>query len=482
MKVFYALALSLFGSLCFSTPALAQDATLTVLASFNGTNGSIPWASVVLASDGNFYGTTYAGGASGHFDLDNQSAGTVFRVTPDGVLTCLASFVGTNGSHPRGALIEGADGNLYGTTQEGGACPDYGPYPFSSDNSSPGLGTVFRITKDGMFTTVLSFWGTNGSMPATALVKAPDGTMYGTTRNGGDYDTGTIFNITTNGNLTLVYSFGPLDYSGPMSPLILASDGILYGNMTYGLNGPPWLQDVVFRMNPPGNLSPIASLTDANRLSKLGGLCESRDGSFYGVSETGGAFSHGAVWRVTKDGGQATVSSFPDSGNIPFGGVIEGTDGNVYGIRNDLDTNQMGVIYSVSPDGAYRTIWSFNLTNGGAPAATLIQAPDGNFYGTTQAGGAYPGTNGYGFGTVFRLSVPSAAAPKIRPLVKTENGTTLQWSSIKTRHYQIEYRTNLNSGQWQDSGINVTATNGIAAASDENSTDDQRFYRVVMVP
>jgi uncharacterized repeat protein (TIGR03803 family) len=463
--------LTVMASLLVSMLLEAQEITLTTLASFAGTNGSGPWASLVEATDGNLYGTTYAGGASGHY-FGNESAGTIFRVTSSGVLTCLRSFVGPNGSHPRGALIEGADGNLYGTTQEGGDCPGYGP--FGSQYSSPGLGTIFRITKDGIFTALLSFWETNGSWPATALVKAPDGAMFGTTRYGGTFGSGTLFRITTNGIFTLLHSFGSDNTGGgPMSPLIFSGDGIFYGNAIGG---------VIFKMTPSGPVSVLGYLNNTNALSHLGTLCESRDGLLYGVSHASGAFSHGGVWRMTKDGAQTTVYSFVTPGDFPWGGVIEGTDGNLYGTRSGDQNHPYGLVYSVSPAGDYQTIAAFNLTNGAGPEAGLIQGRDGHFYGTTLGGGAYPDTNGFARGTVFRLTVPSAVTPRLRPPIKAGPNVDLTWSAIAGRTYAVQYRTNLTQDDWRNLGISVTAADRLAGASDQNAWDPQRFYRVILSP
>jgi uncharacterized repeat protein (TIGR03803 family) len=125
----------------------------TILVSFAGTNGSHPLAALVQGSDGNFYGTTEDGGTNGN-------SGTVFQMTPAGALTALVSFNSTNGSHPTAGLVQGGDGNLYGTTILGG---------------SNNLGTVFQVTTNGMLTTLVSFNRANGSGPFGALVQGGDG-------------------------------------------------------------------------------------------------------------------------------------------------------------------------------------------------------------------------------------------------------------------------------------------------------------------
>ena len=118
---------------------------------------------LVKGSDGNFFGTTYQGGASG--------LGNVIKITPAGVLTTLYSFAGSDGSYPNAALVQGTDGNFYGTTYKGGGCT----YPFSD------CGTVFKITPAGVLTTLHNFTFSDGKNPNAALVQGTDGNFYGTT-------------------------------------------------------------------------------------------------------------------------------------------------------------------------------------------------------------------------------------------------------------------------------------------------------------
>jgi uncharacterized repeat protein (TIGR03803 family) len=140
--------------------------TFTELVDFNFSNGSYPTAGLIRASDGNFYGTTRGGAPNGY--------GTVFRMTPDGNLTTIFAFHGTDGSGPQ-ALIQARDGNFYGTTSVGGA---------------QNAGTVFRLTPDGVLTSLCSLMGTNGSTPQAGLVQGPDGHLYGTASQGGIVDSG----------------------------------------------------------------------------------------------------------------------------------------------------------------------------------------------------------------------------------------------------------------------------------------------------
>jgi uncharacterized repeat protein (TIGR03803 family) len=187
----------------FKITRTAGDVTDTFaeLTEFNYSNGSSPTAGLIHGSDGNFYGTTRGGAPNGY--------GTVFRMTPDGDLTTIFAFHGTDGSGPQ-ALIQASDGNFYGTTSVGGA---------------QNAGTVFRLTTDGVLTSLCSFMGTNGSNPQAGLVQGPDGHLYGTTSKGGIVDSGnssgygTVFRVVlppvleapavTNGLITLAWRLMP---------------------------------------------------------------------------------------------------------------------------------------------------------------------------------------------------------------------------------------------------------------------------------
>jgi len=151
---------------------ISMDGTFTPLASFGNSNGAAPHAGLVLANDGDFYGTTADGGAS--------SKGAIFKVTPEGALSLLASFNGTNGASPGGELVQANDGNFYGTTIDGG---------IPRDASGLGYGTIFRVTSEGVLSTMFFFNAKTGFEPWAALTKGLDGNLYGTTRSGGGYTT-----------------------------------------------------------------------------------------------------------------------------------------------------------------------------------------------------------------------------------------------------------------------------------------------------
>src|ERR1022692_2841449 len=186
--------------------------TLTILHSFAGTDGELPTCALVEGTDGKFYGTTEAGGS--HV----PPYGTVFKITSLGTFTSLHSFTGADGQGPEAALVQGSNGNYYGTTAGGGAS---------------NLGTVFKITPTGTLTPLHSFDVTDGYEPVAGLIQATDGNFYGTTYSGGTYGEGNIFEMTSGGTVTSLHSFsggdGGTDGDYPSGGLVQQTNGAFFG-------------------------------------------------------------------------------------------------------------------------------------------------------------------------------------------------------------------------------------------------------------
>jgi len=201
---------------------MTQAQTLTILANFDNTDGANPLAGLVQGTNGNLYGTTLFGGANLGGD------GTVFEITPSGTLTTPYSFCSlsgcADGDQPTAGLVQATNGDFYGTTSEGGAY---------------GSGTVFKITLGGTLTTLHSFcaqstqYCTDGLGP-DGLVQATNGNLYGTTTGGGANGDGTVFKITPSGTLTTLHTFDRTDGSGPYAGLVQATNGNLYGTTYSG--------------------------------------------------------------------------------------------------------------------------------------------------------------------------------------------------------------------------------------------------------
>jgi uncharacterized repeat protein (TIGR03803 family) len=370
--------------------------TETVIYSFTGgDDGADPTTALTEGTDGNLYGTTSAAGANG-------SGGTVFKITTTGVLTVLHSFMNgtfTDGSVPSG-VIQGTDGSFYGVTTYGGAT---------------GNGTVFKVTPTGTETILYSFVngvGGDGFNPSGNLIQATNGSFYGTAPSGGAYGNGVIFEITPSGQESVLYSFNASANDGysPSSGVIQASDGNLYGT-TPG-NGPDVNESfgAVFKVALSGQETLVYTFqgqTDSDGELPEAGLIQGGDGNFYGTTSEGGVGLSGTVYKLTPGGVETVLSNFNAGGSTSVNGyspivsLIQASDGNLYGINNLGGAhNNDGTVFQVTPQGVTTLVYGFGASSsdGANSQANLIQASDGNFYGTTHSGGAY------GYGTIFKIT------------------------------------------------------------------------------
>lgn len=333
------------------------------LVNFRGNNpkakGAAPQAALIEGSDGDFYGTTEFG----------DFHGTVFKLTPSGEFTTLVTFTGDKGenpgSHPFGALVEGPDGNFYGTTREGGA---------------DGQGTIFKTTPSGTFTTLVQFTGngaTNkGSSPGAGLLLASDGNFYGTTESGGANDLGTVFRLVTNGTAAGTTLTTLVEFTG--------TTGVTRGSL------------------------PVAALVEGSA------------GVFYGVTgfgsigtKAGDRFTgNGTAFKVTSAGAFETLVDFtddvgPNKGSNPSAALVRGEDGNFYGTTSGGGANFAGTIFRVTPAGALTTLVEFNNSPEKITVSFALNSPSRTISGTltdTTPGGA---SAEYAF--ALDGAVPSAA-------------------------------------------------------------------------
>jgi len=248
--------------------------TLHSFEGYYGTNGWGPAGGLSEGADGWFYGTAYNGGIKER--TDNVGMGTIYKVSTNGELRTLFYFKGTNGEFPACNLVFGNDGSFYGTTPYGGPAYTNGPHEHA-------FGTIFKITTNGLLTTLLAFNGTNGAHPYSGLTQSKDGNFYGTTRTGGKYGVGTVFRITPNGDFSSLWSFNGTNGIVP-SGLIQAVDGNLYGTTRSGGSG----YGTVFQVTTNGLLSTLLSFNGTNGFSPSGELVEGEDGSLFGTTEYGG--------------------------------------------------------------------------------------------------------------------------------------------------------------------------------------------------
>jgi uncharacterized repeat protein (TIGR03803 family) len=417
---------------CATTAIASPAQVLTTLHSFTGYDGAGLDSAVTRGSDGNFYGTTSGGGA-----FCPYGCGTVFEMTPGGNVTTIYSFCPgypsscADGIDPYGALVQGPDGNFYGTTNSGGS---------GADNA----GTVFKITTSGALTTLYSFcsqpYCVDGRY-AGPVVQGADGNFYGTTSSGGFANCtdgcGTIFKITPSGTLTTLYRFCAQsncpDGYNPWG-LVQARDGNFYGTTGHGgASGNSCAEfgcGTIFKITPSGTLTTLYSfcpnggcrLEAPDGQAPNGDLLQANDGNFYGTTSEGGAnqvgdcaeFGCGTVFEITPSGTLTTLYSFCSQtncadGTYPTAPPVQGTDGNFYGTTYGGGATYNGTIYKITPNGALTTLYSFAGADGSQPDAALVPAPGGNFYGVTNQGGTSHD------GTIFRFTLPRtcAACPNV---------------------------------------------------------------------
>ena len=392
---------------CFSSDARAQvvaGAQLSNLHSFGAAgDGEWPVAGVVFDTHGNIYGTTAAGGASGDgiiytvplggsygvmdsftdanganpqseltalpggglcgtLSAKAAGSGALFQIKPTSPLTTLhqftdfsgnGSYMNSDGATPLGGLTLGSDGNLYGTGSVGGLDGD---------------GTIFRVSLDGTFTKLHDFGMSDGATPDSTLV-AYNGALYGVTQNGGANGTGTIFKITQSGDFTTLYSFsadpyvdaGNADGANPCGPLVVDASGTIYGT---ACNGGAADYGTLFKLSQQGeftSLHSFARIADDGYVVTSGGvhpraITLGPDGNIYGITEYGGLYGTGTIFRESFDGTFSLIYNFGDGfsdpdGVYPLGSIVFGPDGGLYGTTTGGGANQEGTLYKIDISG-----------------------------------------------------------------------------------------------------------------------------------
>jgi uncharacterized repeat protein (TIGR03803 family) len=460
----------------------APSMRFNTLASFSEfLDGGFPQAGVIQASDGYLYGTTLKGGINA-----SDISGTVFKMSTNGTFVWSFAFDNANGQAPTAGLVEASDGNLYGTTSLGGL---------------DGFGTVFRITFGGVLTNLYSFKGlpTDGGSPQGTLCAGEDGFLYGTTStNGTGEDGGTIFKMSTNGSAP-VWSVPLASSTGcvPLAGLIQGLEGSLYGTTS---EGGASNAGTIFRISTGGtSLSNLYSFTGgADGGNPEGGLVQVSDGQLYGTTAEGGDTNlnlfqgYGSIFKITTNGDFTLVLDFDGTnGGSPEASLMVAGDGNLYGTANaggigslfganNLFTPIYGTIFQLTTNGALTTLLSFDGNyDGDAPHSALWQGRDGGLYGTTSEGGTNDlslSGESFGDGTVFRLSV---APPTIQSAAVKSGTFSFTWNAMPGELYQPQYKDALDEQSWINFGSLVAGTNGIASQADViTATNKARFYRV----
>jgi uncharacterized repeat protein (TIGR03803 family) len=412
--------------LCAALPIASPAQTFTTLADFNLNSGANPGSPLTQGLDGNFYGTAGNYGTYG--------AGAFIKMTPSGSLSYLYEFCLNDdedcpdGAYPSGAVALGIDGNFYGTT--GG-------------NLEAGTGSIYKITPAGSLTTLTNFTsctaGVCSASPRYGVTLARTGEFYGPSLAGPNSPAAfddLIFAISSSGKFSNVLivcpdQICPVD-AGPSGTLLQASDGDLIGPGPGGANG--W--GAIYKMTSSGTPTVIYSFCDDSTCHDGEGanspLAENIAGDFFGTTVYGGAGANctlsqgcGTAFRVPP-GGSGILIKMHDfcsatgcaDGSTP-NALIQALDGNFYGTTSGGGNSAGdGTVFKLTPGGLFSVIHRFSGPDGANPITALLQGTDGNLYGTTSHGGTDGG------GTIFRISL------RMPPFVKTVQNAGAVGSSV----------------------------------------------------
>jgi len=320
--------------------------------------------------DGNLYGQTYSGGLN--------DDGTVWKVTPAGTFTNLASFAYPASNTATGGLALALDGNYYGVDDHGGA----------ND-----LGYVFKLTPAGVLTDIHDFTNVEGGFDGEPLTLGPDGNLYGL-----DWYNCYFFKVTVStGVYTNVSSTCP---QGTFYQLTLGADGRFYGVATSnGTDG----KGFVFAISTAGKVTVLHNFNGTDGEFPLGSLVQANDGNFYGVTQqTPTNPNAGEIFKMTPAGVVSTLHTFAadgSDGTSPESGLVSASDGNLYGTTTSGGANNGGTIFKVTRTGTFTVLHNFSCsTNGCDSWVPLAQHTNGTLYGFAQGGGSNNA------GTVFKLA------------------------------------------------------------------------------
>jgi uncharacterized repeat protein (TIGR03803 family) len=409
----------------------------------------------------------------------------------------LSLFQSSGPIGPEAGLVQDASGAFFGTSKFGGPQFD--------------TGSVFKVSADGIVMPLIYF-DNSAFYPVTALTQVSNDCFYGTTE-------GTIFKIDSEGNLTNIWNFSNLtNGTEPQGDLLYARDGNLYGSAFYSQSG----GGTLFKTTLSGDLTTIAYFNDTNGWGPTGRLVEASDECLYGVTDRGGSYEWGTIFKYSSTGGLTTLYSFTGGldGQFPSGGLLQVASGDLYGVTSWGGQYGFGTLFRFSTNTGLTTLYAFDGTNGANPSAALTQGPDGALYGTTLAGATsnggtvfcvdssgalstiavfdgtnanasyaslvvahdgnlYGTTSGGGYndcGTIYRI----VTQPQLRLEKLTVGGPFLSWSSFAGATYRIDTSSGVD-GNWI-ALTNVSADSEITSYAITNGSGSQQFYRVVLLP
>ncbi|MGB2602180.1 MAG: choice-of-anchor tandem repeat GloVer-containing protein [Candidatus Sulfotelmatobacter sp.] len=396
LKSFRTSAVLILATLMLVVAAATMTAAQTFTDLYNFDNGPNDphWNTTVQGRDGNMYSTTP--------QVWSGQTGDIFKITPAGIVTNLFTFDGTDGGYLQAGLTLALDGNFYGAASNGG---------------SHGFGTVFKVTPGGAVTTLYNFTnGADGAYPSAPPIQGLDGNFYGNASSCAGFpgtscipfDTyGSIYKITPEGTFKVLHTFSGPDGINPFGQLVQGSDGDLYGTtLDGGANG----LGTVFKITTTGVFTLLYTFDGTHGAHPLaGGLIQGYDGNFYGVATEGGSSGAGLLFKITPNGRLTVVYDFADSGccSLPNGGVVQATDGNFYGT-----TVFGGNVFRVTPSGEFTDLANI----GGSPQSLMLQHTNGILYSDNAIGGS--ADRGY----FFSMNVGLAPFVSFQPAARAVGG------------------------------------------------------------
>ena len=451
------------------TSSSASAQTLTTLVNFAGTDGANPYAGLIADANGNLFGTTKNGGAYGYgtvFEIVKTAAG--YASTPTILVSFNFSFNDPGGVYPNAGLMADANGNLFGTTVNGGT------------NGSGG--TVFEIPiTAGVYantpTTLVSFNGANGANPYAGVIADANGNLFGTTIGGGAGGYGTVFEIpmTAGGYAstpTTLVSFNGANGVYPYGGLIIDANGNLLGTTAYG--GAYQQYGTVFEIPMTAGVyastpTTLVNFNHSNGGQPYAGFIADANGNLFGTTSYGGPSGYGTVFEIAMTAGvyagtPTILASFDYNtyGSFPYGALVADANGNLYGTTQNSGPSGGGTVFEIPMTaGVYAntptTLVSFNGANGANPYAGLIVDANGNLFGTTIGGGAG------GVGTVFEITPATNTTP---PVITSNVSGTLGNNGWYIGNVTIN---------WTVNGDGITSQSGCGASTVNFDTTGNTF-------
>jgi uncharacterized repeat protein (TIGR03803 family) len=343
-----------------------------------GADGGWPAGDLITDKSGNLYGTTSVGGPNG--------AGTVFKLAPNGTESVIYHFTGaTDGDLPMSSLLMDKQGNLYGVTEIGGA---------------NGLGNVFKVTPDGVETTLYNFGASasDGANPICQLIWGQHQELLGTTVNGGANHYGVVFKVTLDGKASILHAFTGDDGRFPHGGLVMDKAGNVYGDT---FNAGAGSSGTIYRIDTKSAFSVLYTLSSATGFFPYAALTLDKAGNLYGTATAGGAHNYGTVFELTKSGALNVLYSFTGGadGSAPNASLFLDKLGDLLSTTSAGGTDDNGTVFSLAPNGKLTTLYAFTGATGSHSQAGLIKDKEEGsawFYGSTYAGGS-------GNGVIFRV-------------------------------------------------------------------------------